>query len=87
MYKFGSLIMPSVKNNSYNKEIYIKIKPHIINIHDAALVFDIFKIDKNVTKPIKTNFIIYKINSTFIISSLSAFITKSTELKFKRQIL
>jgi hypothetical protein len=84
MYKFGSLIMPSFKNKSYNNEIYIKIKPHIINIHEAALVFDIFKIDKKVTKPTNTNLMIYKISSTFIVFSLSAFITKSTELKFKR---
>ena len=61
IYIGGSLNTPIETNNSNINEIYINKKPHIINIHEEALVFDIINIAKKATIPPSNIFIIIKI--------------------------
>ena len=63
IYIGGSLNTPIETNNSNINEIYINKKPHIINIHEEALVFDIINIAKKATIPPSNIFIIIKIIS------------------------
>ena len=66
-YIGGSLNTQIETNNSNISEIYINKKPHIINIHEEALVFDIINIAKKATMPPSNIFNIIKIISASIV--------------------
>ena len=75
-YIGGSLNTPIETNNSNINEIYKNKKPHIINIQEEALVFDIIKIAKKATNPPSNIFIIIKIISASIVLFSTLFYKK-----------
>ena len=75
-YIGGSLNTPIETNNSNINEIYINKKPHIINIQEEALVFDIIKIAKKATNPPSNIFNIIKIISASIVLFSTLFYKK-----------